>query len=328
MAETFHPRLVNGPFDDSALFVGFRYKRRALLFDLGSIDRLSLREIHKLTDVFVSHTHIDHFIGFDHLLRCSLNKEDELRIYGPKGIIENVEGKLGGYTWNLIENYPLRIAVREIDSNRVENALFSAANRFRREAESPVSFTGVLLDEPSFFLETRILDHSIPCLAFALKEKKRFNVRADRLQAMGLKSGPWLDELKRMLAGNTPETTLEASTRDGKKWNRALQEWREDLISETEGQTIVYVVDCLFSPDNVERILSLARGADRFYCEAAFSQEDEKRARSRYHLTATQAGQLARMAQVKSFVPFHFSLVYEAEPNRLFEEAMQAFSGT
>lgn len=114
MADTFQPRLVNDPFEDPALFVAFRYQRRALLFDLGRIDRLSLREIHKLTDVFVSYTHIDHFIGFDHLLRSSLNREDEIRLYGPKGITDNVSGKLAGYTWNLIQGYPLRLTVCQI----------------------------------------------------------------------------------------------------------------------------------------------------------------------------------------------------------------------
>ncbi len=328
MADTFHPQLVNGPFDDPALFVSFRYKRRALLFDLGRIDRLSLREIHKLTDVFVSHTHIDHFIGFDHLLRCSLNKEDELRIYGPEGIIDNVQGKLAGYTWNLIQGYPLKIAVDEIDGDQQRKVHFLAAHRFRREGEISIPFAGLLLDEPSFTAEARVLDHSIPCLAFRLKEKNRLNVRGDRLQALGLKSGPWLDDLKRMLREKATETTwLETASQDGKKkWNLTLQEWREELILETEGQTIVYVVDCVFGSGNIEQILSLAKGADLFYCEAAFSERDEEQARSRYHLTATQAGQLARLAQVKAFVPFHFSLRYEAEPNRLFEEAMQAFS--
>lgn len=62
-----------------------------------------------------------------------------------------------------------------------------------------------------------------------------------------------------------------------------------------------------------------------FYCEATFSKEDQTRVKERYHLTATQAGTLARMAQAKHFVPFHFSKRYEAEHNRLLEEALEAF---
>ena len=328
MSDTFLPRLVNNPFEDPALFVSFRYQRRALLFDLGRIDSLSLRELHKITDVFVSHAHIDHFIGFDHLLRSSLNQEEEIRLYGPRGITDNVKGKLAGYTWNLIENYPLRISVHEIDGERRKITHFRAVDQFRPEGEKIDPFDGVLLDEPSFTVRAAILDHRIPCLAFSLREKNRLNIRQERMEAMGLESGSWLDELKRMLREKAPETTqLEMPVKDGKgKRSLSLKKWRETLIVESEGQKIVYVVDNLFNPSNVERILSLAQDAHLFYCEAAFSKEDETRARERYHLTATQAGTLARMAQVKRFVPFHFSKRYEAEPNRLLEEALEAFA--
>ena len=111
----------------------------------------------------------------------------------------------------------------------------------------------------------------------------------------------------------------------GKK-DLTIEEWREALVLEAEGQKIAYVVDCLYSPNNVERILSLARNADLFYCEATFSEEDKTRAADRYHLTAQQAGTLARLAQARNFIPFHFSHRYESEPDRLWEEAMEEFA--
>src|SRR5262249_58483699 len=86
-----------------------------MLFDLGRLDRLSVGEILKLSDVFVSHTHIDQFIGFDHLLSSALHREQDLRLFGPNGIIENVRGKLAGYTWNLIRDYPLILVVHQAD---------------------------------------------------------------------------------------------------------------------------------------------------------------------------------------------------------------------
>lgn len=328
MGDTFQPRLVNNPFEDPALYVAFRYQRRALLFDLGTIDSLSLREIHKISDVFVSHTHIDHFIGFDHLLRSSLNREEEIRLYGPRGITDNVRGKLAGYTWNLIQNYPLTISVHEIDGEGKKITHLRAADLFRPEGENFTHFDGILLDEPSFAVRAAILDHRIPCLAFSLEEKNRLNIRQERMEAMGLASGPWLDELKRMVRENYAETAqLGIPLKNSKeKKTLSLKEWRETLVIETTGQKIVYVVDNGFSPSNVERIVSLAREADLFYCEASFSQEDEARARERCHLTATQAGTIARIAQVKRFIPFHFSLRYEADSERLLKEALAAFA--
>jgi len=327
MSDTFDPRLVNGPFDDPVLYVAFRHERRALLFDLGTIDNLSTREVLKLSHLFVSHTHIDHFIGFDHWLRCSLNKEEGVDLYGPQGIIANVQGKLAAYTWNLIEDYPLKLTVHEVDGTEIKSVRFSAVDRFRPEPVGKANFDGVLVDEDGFTVRAAILNHRIPCLAFSLEEKSRLNIRRDVLDSMGIASGPWLDVLKRALRADMPDTTrLEIRTKSGDSRDLTLKEWREALVLETKGQKIAYVVDNLYCPDNIEQIVNLAREADLFYCEATFSHADEARARERYHLTTEQAGSLARMAQVRRFVPFHFSARYQADDKRLLEEALEAFA--
>lgn len=329
MADRFAPRLVNGPFEDPVLFIGFHYERRAMLFDLGRLDRLSVREILKLSDVFVSHTHIDHFIGFDHLLRCSLNREQDLRLFGPKGFIQNIQGKLAAYTWNLIRDYPLRLVVYEIDDVTMRKMEFKAAHDFRPEAEAISPFTGILLQEPALCVRATILDHQIPCLAFSLEEFNRFNIKRDVLRALGFNSGPWLDELKTMLRENRPrETTLPVPLSSGGTKELTLGECHDLLIMERTGQKVVYVVDNQYNATNAARIVPLAQNADVFYCEASFSQADEAIAKERFHLTATQAGLIARRAHVARFIPFHFSLRYRSEPNRLREEALSAFASS
>ena len=99
MRPSLLPHLVNGPFEDPALFIRFLFENRAIMFDLGDIHALSTRDILKLTHVFVTHTHMDHFAGFDRLLRIFLGREKQLHLFGPRGFIRNIEGKLGGYQW-------------------------------------------------------------------------------------------------------------------------------------------------------------------------------------------------------------------------------------
>jgi ribonuclease Z len=328
MADRFAPRLINDAFDDPGLFIGFHYERRAILFDLGRLDRLSVREILKVSDVFVSHTHMDHFIGFDQLLRFSLHREQPLRLYGPKGFIDNVRGKLAGYTWNLIRDYPLQLMVHEIDVGNIHKAAFKAAHEFRVEGETMAPFSGTLVEEPALCVRAAILDHKIPCLAFSLEEPARLNVKPDVLEDMGFTSGPWLDELKTMLRENrSRETRVQVPLRSGGTKELTLQQCRDRLIAESRGQKVVYVVDNQYNASNAGRILGLAQNADLFYCEAFFSQAEEARAKDRYHLTAAQAGLLARRANVTRFIPFHFSPRYQSEPDRLNEEAQRAFVG-
>lgn len=330
MASSFRAFLVNDLFGDPALYVALPWERRALLFDLGDITPLSAGRLLKITDVFVSHAHLDHFLGFDHLLRVLLGRPKALRLYGPPGFIGHVEGKLRGYTWNLVEGYSLILEVREVQPDRVVKARFACPEGFVRVDEpAPHPFDGVILDEPQFRVRAAHLDHRIPCLAFALEEPVHLNVDKAALEALGLPVGPWLIDLKRAVrAGASDEHPIRiVSSERGRRVERVLPlgVLRRDVMRVSPGQKLAYVTDVVDSPENAEKIVKLAWGADVFYCEAAYPERDRDRAAARFHLTAGQAGRLAAEAQARRLVVFHFSPKYRDCPGDLLDEAMAAF---
>lgn len=326
--------LVNDPFGDPALYLDFLHARRALLFDLGDLRALPARKILRITDVFVTHCHMDHFMGFDWLLRLCLGRDARIRLFGPPGFLDQVEHRLLGYTWNLVENYDaaLELLVHEVAPDGGSRALFRCQSAFRREQQQPFHCAGgVLLDEEAFQVRCAFLDHKTPCLAYAVEEKLHVNVWKNRLEAMGLGVGPWLQALKRMvLAGRPDETPVTARWREGRAWREAtlpLGRLKAEALSLAPGQKIAYVTDALCSPANAERIVALASGADWLFIEAPFLHELVERAARKYHLTARQAGGLARAAAAKRLVPFHFSPIHRGEQSRLRGELAEAFGG-
>lgn len=326
--------LVNEPFGDPAVLIKSKYRRESVLFDLGDLHRLAPREILKIGHIFVSHTHVDHFIGFDTILRVCLGRNQRIGLFGPPGFLDRVEGKLQGYTWNLVENYSndFELLVTEIHPVRRISRLYRCRNAFRPEpfADAEIPVDQPLMEETFFSISCAFLDHLIPCLAFRFEEKSRVNILKNGLEELGLPTGRWLMALKEAILQGRPDEQLIASGEKSSGGGEAITMLplgllKEKAVKMTRGQRIGYVTDALYSPENEGRILSLAESADHLFIEATFLHADLEKAARKYHLTARQAGLLARKAGVKRFSLFHFSPKYKGAGDALQQEALEAF---
>lgn len=321
MKPVFHHKLVNNSFEDPCLYIRMLREKRAFLFDLGDISRLNQSELHKVTDVFVTHTHIDHFIGFDTLLRTLLRRELPLRVFGPANIIECIEGKLRGYTWNLIKEYPLKIEVFGVENSSIRHSGFYAENCFKRTDFDAMPFKDILLDEPSVKIKAVSLSHQIPCLGFSLEEDFHINIDKDALNRKGLPVGPWLSQFKKTL--REPDHQNAVFKIEGKTYSMGEL---KDIAMITKGQKISYIVDSSLTEENIKKIISFVKDSDTLYCEAYFLEEDRERAIERHHLTAKTAGMIAREAGVRNLIVMHFSPKYSDSPDTPEKEAMMEYN--
>ncbi len=326
-----HCRLVNPPTQDPSVFVHFLFLNRGLLFDIGNIEALSNREVLKITDVFVSHTHMDHFYGFDRLLRVCLGRNKTIRMYGPEGFLKHVEGKLAGYSWDLVANYPMpfRIEATEVRTNGVWKQTFRCIDGFRPEREPDfLSEINPIRSEPRFEVSCAILDHGIPCLGFALQERFHVHILEEGLRRLGLKPGRWLVDFKDALYRD-PETQEEFQIVDPDDPNRSrmfrMDRLRREIAAISQGIRVAYVTDVRYCPENEQKILTLAHHADRLFIEAAFLDQDAALAERKHHLTARQAGELAGRAGARSLCIFHFSPRYAGRGMDLEREAKEAY---
>jgi len=333
MKPSFHPRLINDPFSDPGLFIPFLFERRALLFDLGDLSTLSARDLLKVSHVFVTHTHMDHFIGFDTLLRLLLGRDKEIYLFGPSDFIQKVEAKLSAYTWNLIDNYEstLFINVTEIKGEKVFVQRYSSRDRFK-PAGSPqeLPFKGNLLSEQAFSINAVLLDHKIDCIGLSLKENFSININKEGLKELGLPVGPWLREFKKAIyEGHDPAQNFRVVWKDKDKATEEkyfiLGELKERIARISPGQKITYIVDITGSPENIAKAVNLALDSNRLFIEAPFLDKEKNMAQRKYHLTAREAGIIAGRARVKELTPFHFSPRYFGREKELIQEAMSAF---
>ena len=329
MSLLVQPRLINDPFGDPGLYIDFRFGRRGMLFDLGDTSPLSPRELIRVSHAFVSHAHMDHVAGLDRLLRLRLHRPRPLALLGPRGFVDQIEQRLGSYSWNLLDetSVDFRLSVEAFDDvkGRIEEAAeFRARDRFRRrKLEPPLRGEGTVLADPDFEVRAVALDHGIPSLAFAFRQRRRINVWRSALDEMGLPVGSWIDAAKRAAREGLPDDHFIDVPTVGQV---PLGVLRSRAFRCEQGQRFAYVADAADTPDNRSRIIELARDVDQLFIETPFAETDREIAAATRHLTARAAGEIAQAARVKRVHPFHFSARYGGDPTPLAVETEAAFS--
>jgi ribonuclease Z len=164
----------------------------------------------------------------------------------------------------------------------------------------------LLVDDPSFSVTCFPVSHRIQCHGFLVERKTRG---------------------RKLLPDKCAEYNIPAAYYDNIKQGGDYQ--REDgLLVKNEWVTeegpavkrYAYCADTLFT----DSFLPVIEGADTIYHECTYLDADAQKAAARFHSTAAQAAQIAKMAGTKQLLLGHFSSKYK-ELDAFREEASTIF---
>jgi len=164
-----------------------------------------------------------------------------------------------------------------------------------------------------FSLRSFPLRHSKPCVGYSFTEDVRPGVfHPEKASALGVPRGPFWSRLQ-----GGENVVLE----DGKVVAPA-----DVLGAPRAGRKFSFVTDTTY----VETAAAEVKDSDLFICEGMFAQDLEESAREKKHLTAVQAGAIARDAGgVKKMGLIHYSPRYtERDLKQLLREARDIFPDT
>jgi ribonuclease Z len=134
-----------------------------------------------------------------------------------------------------------------------------------------------------------------------------------------------------VLSGAPDATAIDVRWRDrdgDHAMTRTVAELRHLILDVVPGQRIGYATDLRYTDGNVRTLAELFAAVDVLFIECVFLEADAEHGARKNHLTAAQAGRIARAAQAKLVQPFHFSPRYEGREAELVAELQAAWSGT
>src|SRR3989338_19168 len=161
------------------------------------------------------------------------------------------------------------------------------------------------MDDFEIFAEE--MKHNARCLAYSFVEKDKVRIDKNKLKKLKIPSSPELQKLKQ-----GKDIIV-----NGKKIKA------KEITYTDKGRKISIVLDTQIN-DNIPKI---AKDSDLLICESTYLDEEET-AKQYKHMTAKQAAQSAKKANVKKMILMHLSQKYEKKENEFLKEAKKVFKNT
>lgn len=318
------PTFFAGLFDDPLLLVRVRPSGRALLFDCGKMHHLAKRVYTSIDAIFISHAHMDHFMGMDSVVRHSHASPRTIDVFGPPGLAARMAHKFACYEWNLADTFWGNFRVGEVHDGRVVKTLYSGPEGFSARPDGEES-GAVIYRNDYLTVRAATCEHRIEVLAFRVDEGGAFVLDESRMAQEGVVRGEWLKDLEKLFHAGTmhgSDVRYAARSGDGVEERRAADAWElyQRIRKIETPASIGYVTDIGFSEENLEQLTALIDGVSLLVCECAFLSSEQTKARLSRHLCTSDLNLILDRLRPRYVLPMHFSKTYQRRSDPLYQE--------
>lgn len=284
--------------------------------ECGDASELTVKECQNTEAVFISHTHIDHFVNFDTVLRHQIGIQRRVIVCGPEGITKQVQSKVQAYQWNLISDDAIVYEVREIkNDNTIVCSEIKPASWEIMTLERELDY---LYSNEKFAVEFVQLDHKTTSVAYLFKEWDTVKIDLSRSD---FKGGVWVNQLKNAFMDRQDETEI---TIEGKV---IMAKDLYHLLEIKKGDTLGVIMDHAAHFENHAAITKLFENCNTVYIESFYKAEDKEQAQLNFHSYSTESAQVMKKCKVQNAIPVHFSRKYnEQDIEMILEEFNSEFS--
>jgi ribonuclease Z len=297
----FLPQIKSLPNEDISILFTLDNLSDSYLCVCGDASGLRVKDCQNLRAIFISHTHIDHFIGFDKVLRHQLGIGKRIVICGPKGIAKQVQAKVKSYLWNLATpdaiTYEIReiVSASQIEAYEIQPPLWELKKLEKRTQ---------LYENERFLVGFAILNHKTDSIAYHFCEQDTVNIN---LANSNFRGGKWINELKLAYENRLGGKDIII---DGEGYSA---ESLFDLLEVKKGDSLGVIMDHAVSEENHLAIKSLFTNSNQVFIESFYKLEDKDKATKNAHIYSSASGKIMKECNVKNAIPVHFSRKYNEE---------------
>ena len=165
---------------------------------------------------------------------------------------------------------------------------------------------GKFFENDEFYFFAEKLKHNVESNGYSFVVKDKLRIDKKKLEKLKIKSGKHLANIlkgKSIIYG-------------GKKYSS------KDLVYEEKGKKVCVILDTLYQ----ESLKKFAKDSDLLICESSFSSSNSKEAKEKFHMTAEQAGKIAKNSKSSKLILTHISQRYEKNLKELMDDAKKNFS--